>query len=107
MPTSAASTFTTNKPFNEFLAELETRGVMYRWAWLAHRDGKTATGAAPPDVGMLQFSGRGFQPRHLAAIVVNHGDRDGFGLYFDSPHDIIAADADAIAGRDVSVTVEA
>jgi len=79
-----------NKSFQAFRVQLAARGVEFRWAWVAK-------GEDVPPVGMLHFSGQGFQPKHLTAIVVDYG-RDGFGLFLETGKPEIAADADEIAG---------
>ena len=91
--------FTNNERFQQFTKELNARGVTYHWMWDARRDGKTPKYSAgrPSDIGMIAFTGNDFQPSILVAVVIDYGDKNGFGLFTDSPTLSIAADADAIA----------
>lgn len=74
-----------NKQFETFRAELLARKVHINWLWETRRDGKSTARLQNrhADVGMIAFTGEGFQPMHLTAIVVDYGPDDGFGLYTD------------------------
>lgn len=90
-----------NKQFAEFREALALHKVRIHWAWQARRDGKPAKYPKQcANVGMLMFTGEGFQPKHLTAIVIDYGPRDGFALYLDANSTTIAADAETIAGPD-------
>lgn len=87
-----------NKQFETFRAELLARKIHISWLWQTRRDGKPAKYPKQmADVGMIAFTGEGFQPMHLTAIVVDYGPRDGFGLYTDHGGLTIEQDADTIA----------
>jgi hypothetical protein len=90
-----------NNPFETFREALQTRGVSLRWTWTARRDG---TKKKYHDVGYVTFTGAGFQPKVLGAIVVDYGGESGFGLFIDNGN-TIEADADAIAGKRNATTV--
>lgn len=93
-----------NEQFKTFRAELLARKVHIQWMWQARRDGKPAKYPKQmADVGMIAFTGEGFQPSHLTAIVVDYGKGNGFGLYTDHGGLTITQDADSIAkARDTS-----
>lgn len=97
--TDKTISFDDNAPLNRFFTHLAARGVSRRWAWEARRDGKPLSAKNPADIGMLFFTGNGFKPKHLTAIVVNYGD-GGYGLFLNSPSSLISGDADEIAGPD-------
>ena len=87
-----------NERFQEFVKQLAAKGVTICWAWETRRDWTTNSGhGRKADVGMIFFTGSGFQPSHLTAIVTDYGKRDGFGLYLDAPGASLSADVDAIA----------
>lgn len=86
-----------NKRFDEFVKQLNARGVHIQWMWEARRDGrKPSWPKHPADVGMIAFTGNGFQPSVLVAVVVEY-DHDGFGLFIDGPTNSIADDVERIA----------
>ncbi len=86
-----------NKRWEEFRAQLKAKGVTMQWMWEARRDGsKPAWPKKPADVGMVAFTGDGFQPSVLVAVVIEY-DHDGFGLFIDGPTNSIADDVDRIA----------
>lgn len=94
-----------NSRFIEFLGALGARGVSHQWLWEARRDGrKPAWPKYPADIAMIGFNGRGFQPKILVAVVIDYGDRDGFGLFTDDAGNSIEADVDRIAGDHAKVT---
>ncbi len=85
-----------NKRFDEFRAQLLAKGVTLQWMWESRRDGKRITPKRPADVGMIAFSGNGFQPSVLVAVVIEY-ETDGFGLFIDGPTNSISDDVDRIA----------
>lgn len=91
------------QPLQEFLDELRQRKVHYQWAWETRRDNKAPRqprGAGKdstyPDIGMLLFTGEGFQPSVLTAIVIDYG-KNGFGLYTETGDHTILGDIERIA----------
>lgn len=86
-----------NERFKAFAKQLEAKGVVYTWMWEARRDGKTpAWPKRPADVGMIAFTGQGFQPSVLVAVVIDYGADSGFGLFIDGPTNSMANDVERI-----------
>lgn len=91
-----------NERWDNFVGKLNEKGVHVQWAWEARRDGKTIQSAGyrrkarPADVGMVLFSGEGFQPSVLCAVVLDYG-KDGFGIFTDGPTNNIDDDVTRIA----------
>lgn len=91
-----------NKIFQEFAEQLAKRGVRYHWLWETRRDQHKIDRKHSADIGMLAFTGNGFQPSVLVAIATDH-DGMGFGLFIDDG-DKILADVDRIAKpRDTTI----
>jgi hypothetical protein len=86
-----------NNKWQEFRDELETKGVTMRFLWEARRDGKAPKWPKlPADVGMVSFTGSGFQPGILCAVVIDYGPKNGFGLFTDESR-LLADDVTRIA----------
>lgn len=94
---------TNNPRFTEFKEQLAAKGVTIQWMWEARRDGRKPQwglgrpGVAhrPADIGMIAFSGNGFQPSVLCAVVIDY-EQQGFSLFIDDSNKI-QADVDRIA----------
>lgn len=94
-----------NKPFQSFHRKLEAKGIAYRCLWSAeagvsisekgnyreHRKGQH-------DVFLLGFYDMEGKPLPLA-VVVDYGDRDGYGFYLQTPTSDIDKDIELIANR--------
>ncbi|CDX26794.1 hypothetical protein MPL3356_60557 [Mesorhizobium plurifarium] len=87
-----------NPKINAFLDKLASAGVTYRTNWETRRDGKPLSNGRPfGDVIHLTFVGNGFSPSVGTAIVVDYGDRDGFGIYYEAETNSIDDDIARIA----------
>lgn len=58
---------------------LRAADVSHICNWQAKRDPK----AKHPDVEHLSFIGNGFSPTISAAVIINYGEKNGFGFYVD------------------------
>ncbi|BCH33198.1 hypothetical protein MesoLjLc_51280 [Mesorhizobium sp. L-8-10] len=86
-----------NPRINDFLGKLNAAGVHYRINWSTRRDGKPAIQNRPADLHHVSFIGSGSSPSVATAVMIDYGDRDGFGLYLDSGSNSIDADVARIA----------
>jgi len=96
-----------NTKWAEFVSQLRARDIVTHFAWEARRDGqKPSWPKKPADVGMAMFTGLGFQPEILCAIVIDYNvtmqgrerNQMGFGLFIDdSPK--MTDDIERIAGK--------
>ncbi len=90
--------FFDNERWQAFADALTARGVTMQFMWEARRDGRRPHFPnRPVDVGMVAFTGDGFQPSVLVAVVIDYGSKDGFGLFIDGPSGKISDDVDRIA----------
>lgn len=94
-----------NERFSHFRRELEDKGFVLKLLWSAH------SGACNPDTGrkfrydnvglFAVCSGQGEYtgpPKVSTVIIVNYGQRDGFGLWLDPGGNDFGSDIRAITG---------
>ena len=76
-----------NKRFKEWCDELKKAGISVQIRVEA-RSGRLGSTA---DLFVIAFIGKGFQPRHLTAMVQSFGD-DGFLIYYPSNNQTVTSD---------------
>lgn len=87
--------FDHNKQFVIFREKLETAGVTMRVLWTAKRGitGKT------PDIAFVSFVGNESPPHVSTAVIIDYGERDGFGLFVNETSHTIDDSVSAIVGK--------